>query len=241
MSNAGPVVAVTCLSFEARIAAGPGIHVLCGNAMQQASKLDSTMKLGGRGIISIGIAGGLDPGLAPGDWVVAAGVVTERERFPTDRSWSQRLLDALPGAIYADIAGVNSPVADPMAKRALRDANGTAAVDMESHIAAKVAAVHHVPFAACRVIIDPASRTVPPAALLGLRLDGMPDIGAMLHSLLRQPSQLLAFLRIVADARAAGAALLRGRRLIGANLGFPYVAEPGVELAHTEIISPVHP
>ena len=66
MSNVGPVVAVTCLSFEARIAAGPGIHVLCGNAMQQASKLDSTMKLGGRGIISIGIAGGLDPGLAPG-------------------------------------------------------------------------------------------------------------------------------------------------------------------------------
>ena len=63
----------------------------------------------------------------------------------------------------------------------------------------------------------------------------------MLHSLLRQPSQLLTFLRIVADARAAGAALLRGRRLIGANLGFPYVAEPGVELSHTEIISPVHP
>jgi hopanoid-associated phosphorylase len=231
MLSVPPVVAVTCLSFEARIAAGPGVMVLCGDAPRLAAALESAIARGRSGIISFGIAGGLDPALAPGDWVVASRVVAAAERFSTDRAWSKRLLEALPSAVHADIAGVDLPVVDASTKRRLGTTTRTVAVDMESHIAARVAAAHGLPFAACRVIIDPAQRTLPPAALVGLRPDGTPDAGAVLRSLARQPGQLITLLRTALDARAAHAALLGGRRLLGAGLGFPDFGELQLDVA----------
>ena len=135
--------------------------------------------------------------------MIASGVVAEGIRIPTDNRWSQRLLQALPSAVYADISGVDAPVVAQADKRALHQSAGTVAVDMESHIAAKIAARHGVPFAACRVIIDPAERTLPPAALVGMRADGRPDVFAVIRSLCQQPRQMFALLRVVADARAA--------------------------------------
>jgi adenosylhomocysteine nucleosidase len=216
------IIAVTCLSFEARVAAGPGISVLCGTAQRYVDKLESAVRAGGSGIISIGIAGGLASGLAPGDWVVASGVVNDGARYPTDQRWAHRLLDALPRAVHADISGSDTPVVGQDDKRALYESTGTVAVDMESHIAARIAATHGVPFAACRVIIDPAERTLPPAALVGIRSDGRPDVFAVVRSLIQQPQQMFSLLRVVADARAARSALFRGRRLLGDNLSFPH-------------------
>src|SRR5260221_4294819 len=227
--NSHPIIAVTCLSFQAQVAAGPGIDVLCGTAQRYVDKLESAVKAGGSGIISIGIAGGLAPGLNPGDWVIASGVVADGIRIPTDNRWSQRLLQALPKAVYADISGVDAPVVSEGDKRALHQSAGTVAVDMESHIAAKIAARHGVPFAACRVIIDPAERTLPPAALVGMRADGTPDAFAVLRSLPRQPGQLPALLRVVADTRAARNALFRGRRQLGADLSFPGLDDAQVQ------------
>ena len=202
------------------MAAGPGVSVLCGTAQRYVDKLEAAVRAGGSGIISIGIAGGLAPGLSPGDWVIAANVVTDGVRYATDAQWSQRLREALPGAIYADVSGVDAPVVHRDEKRALHESAGTVAVDMESHIAARIAAAHGVPFAACRVIIDPAERTLPPAALVGMRSDGKPDVLAVAASLLRQPKQVFALLRVVADLRAARSSLFRGRRLMGADLGY---------------------
>jgi len=218
---AGPVIAVTCLAFEADIAAGPGVTVLYGHAPRLDAALQEAVGRGSRGIISFGIAGGLAPELAPGDWVVASGVVAAGRRFATDPAWSHGLLQTLPGAVHADIAGVEAPVAEPADKRRLCDATGTVAVDMESHVAAAVAETHGLPFVACRVIIDPAHRSLPPAALVPLRANGTPDVAAVLWSLVRQPSQLPDLLRVTADVRAARLALLRGRCKIGVGLGNP--------------------
>jgi adenosylhomocysteine nucleosidase len=220
-----PIIAVTCLSFEAQVAAGPGVSVLCGTAQRYVDKLEAAVEAGGSGIISIGIAGGLAPGLAPGDWVIASGVIADGVRIPTDSRWSQKLLSALPTAIHADISGVDAPVVAEADKRALHAANGTVACDMESHIAARIAARHGVPFAACRVIIDPAERTLPPAALVGMRSDGRPDVFAVVRSLCQQPRQTFALLRVVADLRAARSALSDGRRRLSGNLSFPGHAE----------------
>jgi hypothetical protein len=90
-------------------------------------------------------------------------------------------------------------------------------VDTESHIAAGIAAAHQVPFVACRVVIDPANKRLPPAALVGLRPDGTADVRAVIH----QPSQLPTLIRTALDAWTARAALYRGRRMLGARLGFP--------------------
>src|SRR5256885_9970689 len=61
-------------------------------------------------------------------------------------------------------AGVEQVIAARACKAALRLETGAAAVDMESHIAAAYAAEFELPFAALRVISDPASRALPALA-----------------------------------------------------------------------------
>jgi hopanoid-associated phosphorylase len=221
ISNIPPVIAVTGLSFEARIAAGDGVTVVCsGDRQRLFASLSEAAARGCSGIISFGTAGGLGLEATVGRWVVAPGVVANRRRFPTDVLWSQKLRQKLSHAIQGDIAGVDAPVPDPLAKQMLRERTGAAAVDMESHIAAGVAAACDLPFAVCRVIIDPAHRALPPAALVGQRRDGTLDIIGVLASVVRSPRQVPALMRIAVDARAARAALLRGRRLFGPSLSF---------------------
>jgi adenosylhomocysteine nucleosidase len=219
------IVAVTSLALEARIALGSGVSVICSQGSQLAAALKSAIEGGASGIISFGVAGGLAPGLPEGHWVAAAAIKTGPELFPTDRAWTRSLLERLPGAVHADIVGMDAPVADPAEKRLLHAQTGAAAVDTESHIAAKIAAAHRVPFVACRVIIDGANKPLPPAALIGLRPDGTADVFAVVRSVVRQPGQLPALVRTALDARIARAALLRGRRMLGAGLGFPQFSE----------------
>src|SRR5437667_12573955 len=172
MSTRGHVVAVTCLAMEARIALGPGVAVICNHASERVASLEPAAKRGAAGIISFGIAGGLAPHLAAGDWVVGSSVRTKDGRFPTDRGWAQALLEALPGAVHAEIVGADAPIAEPTEKRRLHLQTGAVAVDTESHVAARIAAAHRIPFAACRAVIDPAHSVLPPAAVFGLRHDG---------------------------------------------------------------------
>src|SRR5205807_3294522 len=145
---------------------------------------------------------------------------------------------ALPGAVQAEIVGADAPVAQSSDKRRLHAQTGAMAVDMESHVAARIAATHNIPFAICRTVIDPAHRDLPPAAVVGLRHDGTPDMLAVARSLARRPTQLPALARIAADAWTARQALRRGRTLLGAGLGCPYVAERTPEvLVGAEILA----
>ena len=187
MSGKEGVVAVTCLALEAGIARGPGVSVICNQSSGLRAALRAAIARGASGIISFGIAGGLAPGLAAGDWVVASGVRSGNDVITTDRAWAQRLLEILPNALHAHVVGADAVVQGPAEKYQLYDETGSAAVDMESHIAAEVAAEHRIPFAACRVIIDAAHRALPPAATLGLRPDGSPDVvGVALASFVQQ-------------------------------------------------------
>ena len=230
MSNKGGVVAVTCLALEARIAQGPGVSVLCMQTPGLGQALHAAIAQGASGIISFGIAGGLAPDLVAGDWVVASGVWSGRKVIATDRAWSQRLLEMLPGAAHAEVVGWDTLVPSIEQKSDLYDTTAAVAVDMESHIAGQIAAEHHIPFAACRVIIDAANRALPPAATLGLRLDGTPDVRAVLHSVRQHPGQIPSLIRTALDAHFAERALRRGRRQLGAGLGFPYYKNLSVEL-----------
>jgi adenosylhomocysteine nucleosidase len=151
---------------------------------------------------------------------VASGVIAGHKRYPTDPDWTLRLLRMLGCAVHADIAGVHAPVVQPDEKRLLRRATSSVAVDMESHVAGEAAEAHGMPFAACRVILDPAHRALPPAALVNLRPDGKPDIAGVLRSVICHPRQLPALLTVAADARAAQLALRAGRRRLGPGLSF---------------------
>src|SRR5713226_4650297 len=95
-SMSGGIVAVTSLALEARIAGGPGVSVICSQGERLAAALESAVECGACGIISFGVAGGLAPGLAVGDWIAATAVITGQRRFPTDPTWTRSLCDRLP-------------------------------------------------------------------------------------------------------------------------------------------------
>ncbi|HEX4043744.1 MAG TPA: hypothetical protein VHY10_18760 [Xanthobacteraceae bacterium] len=210
------VIALVGLAFEARIAAGPGVLVVCRGGERCAAELLPIAVRGGcRSIISFGVAGGLSPDLEPGDCIVASTIIDYPALRPTDPLWSDKLLQMIPDARHGPIMGANAVVADPADKRRLHAMTGAMAVDMESHLVARLAASHGLSFAAVRVVIDPADRAVPPAALLAMAADGGTDMSSMVWEILARPSQLAALLRIAADAYAARAALVRLRRALG--------------------------
>lgn len=215
------MIVITGLAAEARIAAGPGIRTLAGGG--HAKRLEANLKVavaqGGRSILSFGIAGGLAPKLRPGTWLIARSVIDGTSRIATDADWSARLAKLIPGAEIVDVMGVDTPIGNPAQKRATHETTGAGIADMESHIAARVAVAHQLPFAVCRVVADPAERSLPPAALVGMRIDGSIDAAAVLYSLLRKPRQLPALLRLARDTQKAFRALFSGREVLGPSFG----------------------
>ena len=222
------MIIVVGLAFEARIAAGPGVHVICsGDGRNLAAKLTAaiaearTLVRGCPGIISFGVAGGLAPQLRPGTCVVGSAILSGSNRMPTSREWSQKLLQTIPDAVSGMLLGVAAPIAHPDDKRALFLKTGAIAVDMESHIVAAVGLKHELPVAAIRVITDPAKRALPVSAVAAMRGNGTTDIVAMLRSALSRPRELPALFQTALDARAARATLVRGRNLLGSAFTLP--------------------
>jgi adenosylhomocysteine nucleosidase len=210
------VVALVGLAFEARIAAGPGVLVICrGGSRETAELVRIALRAGCRSIISFGVAGGLAPDLVPGDCVVASAIIDHPTLQPTDPLWSRKLTEMIPDARYGPIVGVNAVISNPADKRRLRALTGAVAVDMESHLVARLAASHCLAFTAVRVVIDPADRAVPHAALLAMAPGGSTDFSSMLWDILARPSQLSLLVRLAADAYAARTALVRLRRALG--------------------------
>jgi hopanoid-associated phosphorylase len=213
------ILAATGLQREARILASAGIEVIAGGG--DHARLEVALdRLAPRahGIISIGIAGALAPHLRPGHWVVAGSVHDGTDHFPADPGWTRRLRAALPEAAAGTLLGTDWMVADAAAKAALHRRGGAIAVDMESHVVARVARRHALPFTVARVISDAADRTLPPAAQVGMRPDGGMDLPAVLRSLLANPLQLPALIRTGLEAEKAFRALLRGHRRLGAAM-----------------------
>jgi len=184
-----------------------------------------------RGIISFGVAGGLDPSLRSGDVVIATEVVTSATRFsalsPSEESLAGIRVGNGPRIVTATLAGSEDVVLGQASKARLRASTGAAAVDMESHIAAAYAEENDLPFAAVRVISDPASRALPRLAMDALKPDGEVDVWKVLRGIARNP---LAIPALVSAGRDFNRALrsLSGCRglllgesagsLVGANL-----------------------
>jgi hopanoid-associated phosphorylase len=226
------ILAATGLQRERRIVAGPDVEVVVGGG--DHARLEATLDrlaVRARGIISIGIAGGLAPGLQVGQWVVASAVHVEGASVPTDPAWTDRLAARLPGAFKGLLLGADALVADAAQKALLHRTTSAVAVDMESHVAARVARRYGLPFAAARAVSDAAHRTLPPAARVGMKPDGGMDLPAVLRSLLAHPGQLPALIRTGLEAEQGFRALLRGHRRLGVRLCGPDLGEPLLDMA----------
>jgi hopanoid-associated phosphorylase len=217
-----PVIAVSGMAFEAKIARGPGVEALfAARADLLERALSEAMARGCSGIISFGTAGGLAPELEPGTLIIADAVSGPFGRVDTHADWSARLVEAFADSplasrvVRGSVTGVIAAVTGAPQKASLHRSTGALAVDMESHIAGAIAAARGLPFAVCRAVVDPAWRSLPAAAMAGLRDDGTTALLPILRELLRQPSQIGPLLRIAADARAARTSLIQARHAFG--------------------------
>ena len=221
-----PVLAVAGLAREARIASGAGVETIQAGGRPERLRAGLAAREGAapRAVLSFGIAGGLDPALAPGDLVVGSGVWAEGRYHPASGDLVARLAGRLAGwtggrVAVADLAGSETAVTTPAAKAALRMRTGAAAVDMESQVAAAYAEERALPFAAIRVVCDPAGRALPAFAATALKPNGDPDVAAALAALLRREARIGELIRLARDSGAAFRSLSRARALLGLALG----------------------
>jgi adenosylhomocysteine nucleosidase len=217
------ILAVTGLLREARLAAGPGVVTVTGggDCQRLARQLDAGISDAVSGVISIGIAGGLAPGLTPGACVIATAIIAGDEIFEPDDAWIARMAGRVPGGILATLAGTDVILAEPAEKVALYASTGAIAADMESHVAARFAKRHGIPFAALRAVADCAESRLPHAASAALTPEGGVDYRNVFRSLARRPQQIPALLRTARQSKAAFAALLRCRQALGFALAGP--------------------
>lgn len=226
------ILIVTGLLQEARIAAGPGMAVICSSSdpKQLRALLTTLDPTGIRGVISFGVAGGLDPSLKTGDVVVATEVMAGDTRWLAGLSLTEAQIASIAlglgrrRVVRGLLAGVEELVAASSSKAALRSETGAAAVDMESHIAAAYAAEVGIPFAALRVISDPAHRALPVVARKAIKPNGDLDLRQIVGSVVRNPRTLRAlvstgidFNRALRSLRGCRGFLPGGEGLVAAN------------------------
>lgn len=160
---------------------------------------------GATALFSIGLAGALVPALAPGDLVVPA-LVLDSDGTPL--AASPALAGRLGLVLDAQtLTGADEVIATPQGKARLHAATGAAAVDMESHRVARVAARHGLPFLAIRAIADPADRAIPPAARNSIDPRGGVRVAVTLWRLFTRPQDLHALKELGRDSATAHRAL----------------------------------
>jgi hopanoid-associated phosphorylase len=215
------LLAVCGLQREAALITGPEVSPVAGAGRR--ARLEALLARAGpaEAVVSFGLAGALDPALAPGDWVVATEVAADREILPTDPAWTQALIARLQPRGRGRILGADAMLLRATDKAAARAGSGALAVDMESHLAAREAIRRGVPFAAIRVISDDAHRDLPAAVRVGLDPEGRMALGAVLWALAGDPRQLPGLIRTGRDANRAFRALADGRHLLGPRICLP--------------------
>ncbi len=199
---------------------------LCaGIGAAAARKASSTLIAEGcTALLSLGMAGGLDPDLNAGDVVIAKRIVSADGRsFATHEQWRKSLAEVLAGAgdrvSVATIAGSHSVVTSVEAKQNLRRHTGAAVVDMESVGVAEVAAEAGLPFLALRSVADTAGRAVPEWLLRGVGGDGALRPWAVAAGLLTRPWAWPVVIGLARDSRRARAGLRRVATLSGPGFG----------------------
>lgn len=203
------IIAVVGMASEAAlVGTRPGLVTVigAGNADSLASKLEVAIGAGAGGIISTGICGALAPQLQVGEMVIGVSVCREGETvIHCDQAWANRLFRALKDGpkplgfpvSFGNFVSTVTPVATVGQREAIRASTAADAVDQESWVAATAAKAHAIPFVAMRVVLDRYDFDLPPAALLPFTPSGGNDIEAILGSVMGNPFQIAALIRLM--------------------------------------------
>jgi hopanoid-associated phosphorylase len=199
-------LAVEAQSLHRAVQRSPTATQIIHAAGDPVAAAQSLVAKGAGSLLSFGIAGGLDPALRPGQVIVATEIVVgTNRRFECQAAWRDDLMDRL--SLYlpiaAPLAGSDKAIATVADKAALHVHLAAAAVDMESHAVARVAARAELPFAAVRIIADPATRALPSSALAGMNDKGETQYLAVFGELARHPLQLPGLVAVALDSGRA--------------------------------------
>ncbi len=191
------------------------LDIRCSGALPFRAQALATelVDRGCAGLLSIGLAGGLDPALKPGDVILSSTVISaDGAKVPADAAWRDRVAADLEttGLRFriGAIAGLDELVRLSETKRAVRSATGALAVDMESHAVMRIAAAAGLPFLAVRVIADGAADELPKAAERAVAADGGVAVLRLLGALLRRPGDVAGMI-LLARRSASGFETLR--------------------------------
>lgn len=193
------------------------------DAERARSIAQNLLDAGARGLVSFGIAGGLDPALQPGALVLAEEVALPGGgAVAVDSAWRAgvlaRLQETDTRTVGGRLLGSARVIAAPRDKRDCFQVHGAAAVDMESHAVAGVAEQAGVPLLVVRAVADSAERALPGLVIGSIGPDGEPRGGLVASRLLLQPWTLPALLRLRGDARSALRTLSEVARIAGPAL-----------------------
>ena len=190
---------VTGLAFEARLLRDGDALIDCAGLLPQAGQLAArrVVERGATALMSFGIAGGLDPDLAPGTVIVTSTILPAVSSSRSNpQRWVENVRRRIFGALDRPLAHAARVLATPDEKAALFAATGAAAADMESHGIAEIAAAHGLPFLAVRVIADTAHDRVPSVATKAMTDDGRVRILASVLGALCHPTQIPDLIRL---------------------------------------------
>lgn len=128
------------------------------------------------GLVSWGVAGGLDPALEAGVVVLADAIMrSDGSALSSDAEWRHRLETDLDGHVPVSTGSIvhsDRVLSSVQAKNEIRERSGAVIVDMETAAIANVAVESGLPWLAVRVVTDTASMSLPPTVTASSGDDG---------------------------------------------------------------------
>ena len=177
---------------------------------------------GATALLSWGCAGGLDPKLSPGGLILPKTIITSDQiLYHVDMPWHKSLCNRLKGHVdFCTEPLVESAmvVRTPAERVALFRETGAIGVDMESAAVAAVAQEVQVPFMAVRAVADSTNTTIPEVTLNAVDGFGRLKFLKLIQGLAKDPTELLALVRIARNYRTAQRTLAAVARLTGKDL-----------------------
>jgi hopanoid-associated phosphorylase len=176
----------------------PHTQVACAAARPQKARwlARDMVKKGITGLISFGIAGGLEPGLPIGSVIIGTHVASVDGATACDAEWVSQLMQAVPEAHCGGVWGSECLIPTAKDKRALYEKSRCLIVDMESQCAAQISAEAELPLAVLRVVCDSSDMDVPPVVMAAIDEDGGIHVAKALWNILRYPRQIPALIHV---------------------------------------------
>ena len=201
---------ITGLAAEGAIARSFSRHVVSGGGRADHTEawIKHLIRGGVTGLVSFGIAGGLSAEAPCGTIVIASDVWSRDGVIQAHHPWVEHLSTILAGSKVGRFVGQDKIAATTEDKQALAMASHGLAIDMESHVVARLAAMYGLPFAVIRAISDGPTRSLPHAAQVGMSPSGSVDFGAVFRSIALKPTQLPGLITVAREARKATQALV---------------------------------